>query len=442
MACIRQRRGRWVLDYRDAAGVRRWETYHTKREAEDALAGALPATRQPLIPSVSTDATLSAYAERWLRLSASLKPRTLEGYREKLELHILPAFGSVKLRRLHRAAVKDLLAEKLASGLSVDTVRQIYGTLLTMLNAAVDDRIIPANPIAGLSRRLRLNRSARARTERVRAFDADQLTRFLEGAGSRARDQYPLFFLLSRTGLRLGEALALAWGDADLVRRELRVVRSLSPGGAVDTPKSGHGRTVDLSVAACRLLRAVRARASEAALAKGAPLRGYIFAAAKGEGPTPHVTVEKSFKRALLSAGLPSHYSPHSLRHTYASLLLADGVSPAYVQEQLGHASIELTVGTYGRWLRKRAPGAVDRLDARTEQAVRTATADEVVANRGEVVADGSDVERESEASRRLQVVGLQRELAERGGFEPPVQVNPAQQVSNLARSATPAPLR
>jgi len=46
-----------------------------------------------------------------------------------------------------------------------------------------------------------------------------------------------------------------------------------------------------------------------------------------------------------------------------SSVLLADGVSPAHVQEQLGHASIELTVGTYGRWLRKRSPGAVDRLD-------------------------------------------------------------------------------
>lgn len=79
--------------------------------------------------------------------------------------------------------------------------------------------------------------------------------------------------------------------------------------------------------------------------------------------PQDHANVGKVFRRTLKHAGLPTHFSPHSLRHTFASLLLADGVSPAYVQEQLGHASIELTVGTYGRWLRKRAPGAVDRLD-------------------------------------------------------------------------------
>ncbi len=76
-----------------------------------------------------------------------------------------------------------------------------------------------------------------------------------------------------------------------------------------------------------------------------------------------HSNVSKAFRRAIKDAGLPAHFSPHCLRHTYASQLLADGVSPAYVSEQLDHASIELTVGTYGRWLRKKAPGAVDGLD-------------------------------------------------------------------------------
>ena len=67
--------------------------------------------------------------------------------------------------------------------------------------------------------------------------------------------------------------------------------------------------------------------------------------------------------RILKAAKLPQHFTPHCLRHTYASILLADGVSPVYVQEQLGHATIELTVSTYGRWLKKKAPGALDRLD-------------------------------------------------------------------------------
>ena len=92
-------------------------------------------------------------------------------------------------------------------------------------------------------------------------------------------------------------------------------------------------------------------------------------------------------------------------------------MSPAYVQEQLGHASIELTVGTYGRWLRKKAPGAVDRLDG-------------VVAKPAEVVAAGPTAGDPATTPGDMKRLGL-NDLAERGGFEPPVQVYPAQQISN-----------
>lgn len=71
-------------------------------------------------------------------------------------------------------------------------------------------------------------------------------------------------------------------------------------------------------------------------------------------------------RAVLKKAKLPLHFSPHSLRHTYASLMLQQGESPAYVQRQLGHASIQLTVDTYGKWLPMGNKAAVDRLDAVT----------------------------------------------------------------------------
>jgi hypothetical protein len=126
MACIRQRRGKWVLDYRDGAGRRRWETYRTKAGAEDAFAQALPASRERQLPAVNSDVTVREYSERWLLLCAGLKPRTLSSYRAKLDGHILPALGTFKVRKLHRGAIKTLLAEKQASGLSVDSVRLIH----------------------------------------------------------------------------------------------------------------------------------------------------------------------------------------------------------------------------------------------------------------------------------------------------------------------------
>jgi integrase len=56
-------------------------------------------------------------------------------------------------------------------------------------------------------------------------------------------------------------------------------------------------------------------------------------------------------REILKKASLPSHFTPHCLRHTYASLMLQQGESIVYVQRQLGHASIQLTVDTYGKWL-------------------------------------------------------------------------------------------
>ena len=67
--------------------------------------------------------------------------------------------------------------------------------------------------------------------------------------------------------------------------------------------------------------------------------------------------------KTLRASGLPLHFSPHCMRHTFASLLLQQGESPAYVQRQLGHASIQLTVDTYGKWLPMGNKAAVNRLD-------------------------------------------------------------------------------
>jgi len=65
----------------------------------------------------------------------------------------------------------------------------------------------------------------------------------------------------------------------------------------------------------------------------------------------------------LKAAQLSIHFSPHCLRHTFASLLLQQGESPAYVQRQLGHASIQLTVDTYAKWLPLGNKAAVNQLD-------------------------------------------------------------------------------
>ena len=113
MACIRKRRGKYVVDYRDAFGRRRWVTCDSRRESERVLSERLSAVRRSAQPVIDPEVRVGAYAERWLGLvAAGLKPRTLQSYAGALRIHLLPLIGTKKLRELQRGQVKTLLAER------------------------------------------------------------------------------------------------------------------------------------------------------------------------------------------------------------------------------------------------------------------------------------------------------------------------------------------
>ena len=104
--------------------------------------------------------------------------------------------------------------------------------------------------------------------------------------------------------------------------------------------------------------------------------------------PMDESKVRRAMRRVLEHSKLPLHFSPHCLRHTYASLMLQQGESLTYVQRQLGHASINLTADTYGKWLPLGNKAAVDRLDAPSF----VESGSKVVANEGVPVEGNSEV--------------------------------------------------
>ncbi len=128
--------------------------------------------------------------------------------------------------------------------------------------------------------------------------------------------------------MRLGEALALQPEDADCLAQTIRIVRAFSEDGSLGAPKSGYGRTVDLSHSLAVTLDAhERARKQDKLKYGWAELSPWLFATKAGTSVDP-ANVRRAMLRVLKAAGLPQHFTPHCLRHTYASILLADGVSP------------------------------------------------------------------------------------------------------------------
>ena len=119
MACIRKRRGKYVVDYRDPAQKRRWVTCDTRRQAEAVYAEVVRVARQPTRPVVDPDITVADYAAHGLgQVTVTVKRRTRDIYQGNLRRHILPALGALKVTALDRGRLKAFLAAKLAAGLS------------------------------------------------------------------------------------------------------------------------------------------------------------------------------------------------------------------------------------------------------------------------------------------------------------------------------------
>src|SRR5262249_9364167 len=127
-------------------------------------------------------------------------------------------------------------------------------------------------------------------------------------------------------------------------------------------PKGGFGRDVDLSNEPIRVLRTQLLKRKAEKLRRGWADLPAFFPSTAGTSADPS-GVRQAFRKVRTQAGLPAHFSPHSLRHTYAALHLQAGTDVYYVSRMLGHSDITLTVHTYGAWLQPDRRASVDALD-------------------------------------------------------------------------------
>ena len=178
--------------------------------------------------------------------------------------------------------------------------------------------------------------------------------------------------LLANTGLRRGEALALRWADVDFEKEVLRVRGTLArvDGQLVVTaPKTAKSkRTIRLSPAAARILRALKASQTAERLKAGSQWvqTGYVFTTETGRPCDPRHAL-RALKVASDRAGLPG-IGLHTLRHSAASVMISNGVPLKVVSEILGHASISVTGDIYGHVAPEVSASALDGLGAALER--------------------------------------------------------------------------
>lgn len=305
--------------------------------------------------------TLHEYSHLWLEnyIKPVRRPSTIERYEGILEKYVLPELGRKPIDKINRANIKSFLLQLHQAGLSKSTIALCRDVISGVLNQAMDDELIQNNPITGVLKMLKLERDKKPP---VVPMTFEEVELFLDTCKHYRPEFYPLFLTALRTGMRLGELLALEWQNIDFSGLYIRVERSWRR-EAVQKTKNGKSRRVDMSNQLNEELQKLYKHRQDEALHLGQNQSpNNIVFHHKDGGYFSQNTIRNIFKRLLKLAGLRD-MRPHDCRHTFASLLLSNGEDVVYVKEQLGHASIQMTVDIYGHLIPGSNREAVNRLD-------------------------------------------------------------------------------
>jgi integrase len=364
--------GRWVARLKSPAG-RGWRYFYapTKGAAKLRLTEAQRALEDGR-PIPDQRQTFGAYLEQWLvgLASSNAKPATVAYYTRYVRCHLLKSRLAAKpLARLDVSDLRELYAEKLASGLNSTTVHHLHAVAHLALNQAVDDGKVGVNVASKIGRQYR---PKVARREITTIADGDQPRRFL--AAAKGERLVALMVLAVTTGMRQGELRALRWKDVDLDRAQLAVTGSVMgtrrANLAIGTPKNGKARSVTLAGVAVTALRDHRRRQVEEQLLVGKEWkdRSLVFCTEFGD-ILPTNTMVLLLHRVLKRAGLPI-IRFHDLRHTAATMLLSNGVHPKVASEMLGHSTVAITLDLYShvsKNMQQQAAEIIDRAVGATE---------------------------------------------------------------------------
>jgi integrase len=216
----------------------------------------------------------------------------------------------------------------------------------------IEARLVLENPAVRLGRYY--SKAGKLQKE-IDPLSAAEVSKFLQTVLSSKyyRDYYAVLLCAIHAGLRAGELAGLQWGDLDFNGKFMTIRRNIVH-RRVNTPKSGKSRRVDMSDALVTTLQELKRRRHEEGLAKGqSEIPESVFCNRDGKILDLNNLRNRALHKCLEDAKLRT-IRLHDLRHTFASLLIQNGESLAYVKEQMGHSSIKVTVDVYGHLV----PGA------------------------------------------------------------------------------------
>ena len=370
MGWIRKRPDRpapWRAGYRGPDGREHSKSFGRKVDAERWLRDEIQ--KQDLgiwVDPAAGTISVAEWSSTWLSGRVGLTEKTRQGYEGILGSRVLPIFGQVPLAKVRRPAVAEWVSEMTSEGLSASRVRNCYNVLAACLEAAVDNGLIGRNPARGVEL------PSRPVYDDYRYLTAEEVDRLASATSSLA--DRTLILTLAYGGLRWGEAVALRIGRVDILRRRVVIVEAateVSGRLVFGEPKTHRRRFVHIPEFVSDLIgQHLADRPSDPdelvwVAPKGGPLRY-----------NPYRT--RVWDKVTVEAGLDG-ITPHTLRHTCASLMRAAGADVKQIQAQLGHRSPVVTLSVYTHLFEDAYDSVMDRLDVAHRDLVRPKSGPNVV---------------------------------------------------------------
>ena len=375
MACITKRRDRWVIDFYDQHGKRRWKTLRegtTKKSARDELRAIeeqvakgiyLPTKKIPLFSEVAQD---------WIEYKKpNLRASTWGVYEGHVNKHFHD-LECLKINRITTATVEQFITKRQEQRMHILTLRKVLVTLGQILSYAVRHRYIDHNPLRE-AERPRDQGKENETQKKIIILIPDQINALLDNVTiqsttpkpisrkklkmhNNTKQKYTMLFMLAIfSGARQGELLGLKWGDEDWENSQIHIKRTYNNGQFFATKTKASNRRIDLGPNVMTELKKWKLACPKSDL-------NLVFPNGAGNPIDHHNMVRRCFLPTLEAAELP-RIRFHDLRHTYASLLIEQGENIKYIQTQLGHSNPTVTWNVYAHLMKPTNQESACRLE-------------------------------------------------------------------------------
>ncbi|MBI4774596.1 MAG: site-specific integrase [Deltaproteobacteria bacterium] len=354
MACITKRRDRWVIDFYDQYGKRRWKTLPkgaTKGKARDELRNIEESLSNGTFCPTKRMPAFSTVAGEWLEYKKpKLRSTTWKVYEGHVRNHF-EELNHLKIVQVTLPVLEKFISDRQTHGMNINTIRKILVTLGQILSYAARHRYIDHNPLRDVERPR--DSGEDLQDNEITVLTPEQIQALL---GSVDNQKYRTLFMLAvMTGARQGELLGLKWSDLDIENHQIHIQRTFNKGRFFPPKTKKSTRRIDLGPGVVTELRKWKIACSPNGL-------NLMFPNDAGNPINYSNMVRREFQPALRAAGLPK-LRFHDLRHTFASLLIEQGENIKYIQTQLGHSTPTVTLNVYAHLFKSRNQEAAHRLE-------------------------------------------------------------------------------